>query len=322
MSAEGERRANAGSPAFGADEVENVLAHLQHPIEAADVAGGRADQDLHARFPVPRWCCGPILRAAHPLRSAGSRSQVSGAISPTICRPFVGCQPHGANLLRRLSQAPQRAGRSKPRNSTAHSLSRCDGQVRTRRTPKPKGFCGFRRMGHEPQCDGCDGWVRTPTSSKTFGNPRLSGRRVRRWVRTANPESRPVASDVSGGAPRARSGPGSTCDFSDLAEETAQWRRFCSSSRPAEATSKHQAKLSKAKQPAPESEELPKQFSNSGRRLDLMMEIIKPSASPVDLLDNPPRCPQPHRAPQQGSIHALPIADKTTRSLQPSSWRP
>ena len=142
MSAEGERRADAGSPAFGADEVENVLAHLQHPIEAADVAGGRADQDLHARFPVPRWCCGPILRAAHPLRSAGSRSQVSGAISPTICRPFVGCQPHGANLLRRLSQAPQRAGRSKPRNSTAHSLSRCDGQVRTRRNPRDSAAFG------------------------------------------------------------------------------------------------------------------------------------------------------------------------------------
>jgi hypothetical protein len=114
MSAEGERRADAGSPAFGADEVENVLAHLQHHIGqgAADVAGGALTGIFMLAFPADMvlW---PDLVGRAP--SAQRRKS----------EPSIGCdQPDDL-------QASQRAGRSKPRNSTAHSLSRCDRALRT-----------------------------------------------------------------------------------------------------------------------------------------------------------------------------------------------
>jgi hypothetical protein len=44
--------------------------------------------------------------------------------------------------------------------------------------------------------------VRTPARSKTPGSPRLAGPSdATLWARTANPDSQPVASEVSRGAP-------------------------------------------------------------------------------------------------------------------------
>jgi hypothetical protein len=139
----------------------------------------------------------------------------------------------------------------------------CDGVrrlVRTRRRPKLKGFRPFRPIQCEPECDGCDGQVRTLQGSEV-----QDSRGFRAVSATGKCELRTRNRGLSlakyrRAPPRTLLRPGRTRVFSVLAEATARWRRFCSSSRPAEATSKHQAKLSKAKQPAPELEGLPKQF--------------------------------------------------------------
>jgi hypothetical protein len=71
--------------------------------------------------------CGPRTLCAAP--EVGAKYRVRSA--RRICRPFVDCQPHSANPRATPVAASQRARRSKPRNSAAHSLSRCDGVVRT-----------------------------------------------------------------------------------------------------------------------------------------------------------------------------------------------
>ena len=84
----------------------------------------------------------------------------------------------GANLVRRASQASQ------PRTSGIPPLA----AAFVRRVVRTSGATGATRKSH-------------PVGLKTPGKPRLSGRRVRRVVRTANPDPRPVASEISRGAP-------------------------------------------------------------------------------------------------------------------------
>jgi hypothetical protein len=83
-------------------------------------------------------------------------------------------RPWGATVRRQVRTV---RALEKLRKSAAFSRSRCDGAVRTRvrrsatpgshpPQPKTKRFRPFRRIECEPQCDGCDGQVRTPTNSK------------------------------------------------------------------------------------------------------------------------------------------------------------
>ena len=70
-----------------------------------------------------------------------------------------------------------------------------------------------------------------PLGLKSPGIPRVSGCQCDGWVRTANPDSRAVAREISRGAPpypfRARKDP----DFSGLAKTALGRREFCSPSR-------------------------------------------------------------------------------------------
>jgi hypothetical protein len=193
--------------------------------------------------------CGPRTLCAAP--EVGAKYRVRSA--RRICRPFVDCQPHSANPRATPVAASQRARRSKPRNSAAHSLSRCDGVVRTPwcepgatavavvaaqnlRNSAAFGWIQCDRVvrtssataGSHPSQPETQGTLRLTADRvrtsvrrvrrigshlaelKTLANLRLSGRRCDAWVRTANPGFRAVASEVSGGAPRTRFGPGRT----------------------------------------------------------------------------------------------------------------
>jgi hypothetical protein len=166
--------------------------------------------------------CGPRTLCAAP--EVGAKYRVRSA--RRICRPFVDCQPHSANPRATPVAASQRARRSKPRNSAAHSLSRCDGVVRTPWC-EPGATAVAVVAAQNLRNSAAFGWiqcdrvVRTSVRRvrrigshlaelKTLANLRLSGRRCDAWVRTANPGFRAVASEVSGGAPRTRFGPGRT----------------------------------------------------------------------------------------------------------------
>jgi hypothetical protein len=85
--------------------------------------------------------------------------------------PLQALAPGGANFVRRVRRVrrpvrtPERSSPAVLRltagpTATVGANLGCDGvqrQVRTRRSPKSKGFRGFRRVQCEPKCDGCDG---------------------------------------------------------------------------------------------------------------------------------------------------------------------
>jgi hypothetical protein len=95
-------------------------------------------------------------------------------------------------------------GHSSMRSARATSLALCGASVNC----EPHAATGGANLGAKPAT--VRRQVRTLTGLRTSGILRSSGGRVRRVVRTANAESRPVASELSGGPPRIsiRQGPG------------------------------------------------------------------------------------------------------------------
>ena len=146
------------------------------------------------------------------------RAGAAAAEAPYRCAPrtWAGAIPG----LRRRCGAVRRVRRpgSQPRDleassSAAYSRSDCDGrceprcdgvrrQVRTRRSPKPRDSAAFGGSGANLSATGATGRF-APRGLKRPGILRLSGRRCDGWVRTANPDSRPVASEVSRRSPAA-----------------------------------------------------------------------------------------------------------------------
>ena len=128
------------------------------------------------------------------------------------------------------------SGRWRWRRSVRTSCDGCDGQVRTPAGPRTQQFCGLQRARlpravRTSGATGCDARfapvaARNARDSAAFGRSganlsatgathrfapfraqksRISAafrRSARRLVRTANPESRAVASEISPGAPR------------------------------------------------------------------------------------------------------------------------
>jgi hypothetical protein len=79
---------------------------------------------------------------------------------------------------------------------------------------------------------------------------RVSGGQARRVVRTANPESRPVAREISRASPPYPFWAEKDPQFKWFGEQTARWRWFCSPSRPPRSSSKPSDRVRHSKQPA------------------------------------------------------------------------
>jgi hypothetical protein len=132
------------------------------PEVGSQVSGGICPTDLPSVCRLPASQCKSSCDACRRRRSEPD-VRSPGILPPTASPGATGqYEPRGANLVRRPSQASQlrtsgilllSAGFS----ATGWCEPRARRQVRTRRSPKPKELCGLRRIGCEPQCDGCDG---------------------------------------------------------------------------------------------------------------------------------------------------------------------
>jgi hypothetical protein len=152
------------------------------------------------------------LRSYGRMRSIGQSSIRSTSVtSPALCCASVKCEPRGANLGTCATPGAGVAAQNL-RDSVAFGRAKCDGAVRTSSAtgatpgshpsqPKTQGIPPFSADSDANLMRRVQRSGSHPVAFKTISVLRLSGRQVRRMVRSANPASRPVASEISRCAP-------------------------------------------------------------------------------------------------------------------------
>ena len=154
---------------------------------AGSVRRGAGGQSTTARFG----------RRARPARCSAVRRSTANLVQ---ARVRTWCD---ARRRRRSREFQEGCGLQPGPGATVGANDRCDGvrcQVRTRRSPKPRHSAAFRRLRANLNATGATGRFAPLRGSKRQEICGFQAVRCDAWVRRANPESRPVASELSRGA--------------------------------------------------------------------------------------------------------------------------